>query len=96
MSSSRQSGRPVVAVASHVRFRGLRWQVVALAGQCVHLAGEDGSDEAVLAGHLFTDPGFALLGAEAQQPQAVPGTSMARRKNVRGDVDPGRLCTTQG
>ncbi|MFJ8469942.1 Mu transposase C-terminal domain-containing protein [Streptomyces swartbergensis] len=72
MSSGRRSGRPVVAVGSHVRFRGLRWQVVALAGQCVHLAGQDGSDEAVLAGHLFADPGFALLGAEAQQPQAVP------------------------
>lgn len=66
------SGRPVVAVGAHVRFRGSRWQVVALAGQCVHLAGEDGSDEAVLAGHLFADPGFAVLGAEAQQPRAVP------------------------
>ncbi|MEU8470571.1 hypothetical protein AB0F30_22175 [Streptomyces sp. NPDC029006] len=63
------SGRPVVAVGAHVCFRGLRWQVVALAGQRVHLTGEDGGDETVLAGHLF-----AVLGAraEVEQPQAVP------------------------
>ncbi len=68
------SGRPVVAVGAHVRFRGLRWQVVALAGQRVHLAGEDGGDETVLAGHLFADKSFAVLGAQAEveQPQAVP------------------------
>ncbi|BET45103.1 DDE-type integrase/transposase/recombinase [Kitasatospora aureofaciens] len=68
------SGRPVVAVGAHVRFRGVRWQVVALAGQRVHLASEDGGDEAVLAAHLFADEGFAVLGAQAEveQPQAVP------------------------
>ncbi|GHC73251.1 hypothetical protein GCM10010507_60550 [Streptomyces cinnamoneus] len=68
------SGRPVVAVGAHVRFRGLRWQVVALAGQRVHLTGEEGSDETVLAGHLFADEGFAVLGAQAEveQPEAVP------------------------
>ncbi|MGW2602088.1 transposase [Streptomyces klenkii] len=62
----------MVAVGAHVRFRGARWQVVALAGQRFHLAGEDGADEVVLAGHLFADLGFAVLGAEAEQPQAVP------------------------
>ncbi|MFI2207518.1 hypothetical protein ACH47Z_44100 [Streptomyces sp. NPDC020192] len=67
-------GRPVVALGAYVSFRGVRWQVVALAGSRVHLAGEDGSDEAVLAGHLFADPGFAVLGAqgEVDQPQAAP------------------------
>ncbi len=72
MSGARRGGRPVVAVGAHIRFRGARWQVVALAGQRFHLAGEDGADEVVLAGHLFADAGFAVLGAEAEQPQAVP------------------------
>ncbi|MFF4533771.1 transposase [Streptomyces sp. NPDC001407] len=72
MSGARRGGRPVVAVGAHIRFRGVRWQVVALAGQRFHLAGEDGADEVVLAGHLFADAGFAVLGAEAEQPQAVP------------------------
>ncbi|MDT7847774.1 transposase [Streptomyces justiciae] len=67
----RPGGRPVVAVGAYVRFRGLRWQVVALAGQRFHLAGEQGADEVVLAGHLFADPAFAVLGAEAEQAQAV-------------------------
>ncbi|MEU7190285.1 hypothetical protein [Streptomyces sp. NPDC045369] len=40
-----------------------------LAGQRVHLIGGD-SSETVLAGHLFADPGFAVLGTEV--PQAVP------------------------
>ncbi len=71
MSGVRRGGRPVVAVGAHVRFRGVRWQVVALAGQGFHLAGEDGTDGVVLAGHLFADPGFAVLGAE-QPVQAVP------------------------
>jgi hypothetical protein len=71
MSVVRHGGRPVVAVGADVRFRGVRWQVVALAGQVFHLAGEDGADEVVLAGHLFADPGFAVLGAE-QPVQAVP------------------------
>ncbi|MEU7414842.1 hypothetical protein AB0B40_37065 [Streptomyces sp. NPDC042638] len=50
-------------MGAHVRFRGVRWQVVALAGQRVHLADEDGGDETVLAGRLFADEGFAVLGA---------------------------------
>ncbi|MEU5438230.1 hypothetical protein AB0G73_33405 [Streptomyces sp. NPDC020719] len=70
MSRAQRGGRPVVAVGAHVRFRGARWQVVALAGQCFRLVGEDGADEAVLAGHLFADPDFAVLGAEPVQ--AVP------------------------
>ncbi|WP_331737782.1 transposase [Streptomyces sp. NBC_00019] len=70
MSGVRPGGRPVVAVGAYVRFRGLRWQVVALAGQQFHLTGEQGADEVVLAGHLFADPAFAVLGAE--RAQAVP------------------------
>uniref|UniRef100_UPI002F9157A0 Mu transposase C-terminal domain-containing protein n=1 Tax=Streptomyces sp. NBC_01592 TaxID=2975889 RepID=UPI002F9157A0 len=72
VSGVRRGGRPVVAVGAHVRFRGVRWQVVALAGQGFHLVGQDGTDEVVLSGHLFADPGFAVLGAEADQAQAVP------------------------
>ncbi|MCT9010511.1 hypothetical protein [Streptomyces rhizosphaerihabitans] len=63
--------RPVVALGSHVRFRGARWQVVALSGQHLHLAGEDGGDQAVLAGFLFADPDFAILDADAPA-QRVP------------------------
>ncbi|MEU7592634.1 Mu transposase C-terminal domain-containing protein [Streptomyces sp. NPDC039022] len=69
MSRARPGGRPVVAVGAQVCFRGRRWQVVGLAGQHVHLSDEE-SSEAVLAGHLFADPGFAVLGTEV--PQAVP------------------------
>ncbi|MFD3456997.1 Mu transposase C-terminal domain-containing protein [Streptomyces sp. NPDC058691] len=72
MSSTARSSRPVVAVGAHVLFRGVRWQVVALSGQGFHLASENNSDEVVLAGHLFADPGFAVIGAQPQQPQAVP------------------------
>ncbi|MDQ8708324.1 DDE-type integrase/transposase/recombinase [Streptomyces sp. LHD-70] len=50
----------------------MRWQVVALSGQQVHLVGEEGADEVLLAGYLFADPGFAVLGAEAERAQAVP------------------------
>ncbi|MEV6810316.1 hypothetical protein [Streptomyces sp. NPDC051132] len=52
----------------HVRFRESTWQVIALAGQQVHLAAEAGADETVLAGHLFADASFALVGAEMPQP----------------------------
>ncbi|MCF2532261.1 DDE-type integrase/transposase/recombinase [Yinghuangia sp. KLBMP8922] len=73
MTRAGQGGRrPVVAVGGRVRFRGARWQVVALSGQHVHLAGEDGANEAVLAGHLFADPGFAVLGEDGGRAQAVP------------------------
>ncbi|WP_319119514.1 MULTISPECIES: hypothetical protein [unclassified Streptomyces] len=48
----------------------MTWQVVALSGQDVHLVGPDGGGEAVLAGHLFADPGFTVIGAE--MPQAAP------------------------
>lgn len=61
-----------MALGAHVRFRGARWQVVALAGQHIHLAGEDGGDQAVLAGHLFADADFAILDVDAFPPQAVP------------------------
>ncbi|MFF3735506.1 transposase [Streptomyces sp. NPDC002476] len=71
MSGVRRGGRPVVEVGARVRYGGARWQVVALSGQGFHLVGEDGADQVVLAGHLFADPGFAVLGAE-QPVQAVP------------------------
>ncbi|MGA4846716.1 hypothetical protein ACOBQB_10775 [Streptomyces sp. G5(2025)] len=57
-------------VGAHVRFRDVKWQVVALSGQDIHLLGPDGGGEVVLAGHLFADPGFAIVGADA--PQAAP------------------------
>lgn len=53
---------------AHVRFRESTWQVVAVAGQLIHLAGES-ADESVLAGHLFADASFCIVGA--QRPQAV-------------------------
>ncbi|MFF1284500.1 transposase [Streptomyces sp. NPDC058299] len=67
--SGRRGGRPVLQVGAHVRFRESTWQVIALAGQQIHLASEAGADETVLAGHLFADPSFALVGVET--PQAV-------------------------
>ena len=67
-----RGGRPVLAVGGQVRFRGLRWQVVGLAGQRVHLVAEEG-EEVVLAGHLFADPTFTLIGPETgQKAQAAP------------------------
>ncbi|WP_285509519.1 Mu transposase C-terminal domain-containing protein [Streptomyces sp. NBRC 13847] len=44
--------------------------MVALSGQMVHLVGPDGGGEAVLAGYLFADPGFGVIGADV--PQAAP------------------------
>lgn len=68
--SARRHARPAVKVGAHVRFRGMKWQVVALAGQTIHLVGPDDGGEAVLAGHLFADPGFTVIGADV--PQAAP------------------------
>ncbi|WP_234380861.1 hypothetical protein [Streptomyces sp. CMB-StM0423] len=48
----------------------MKWQVAALSGQTVHLVGPDGGGEAVLAGYLFADPGFSIIGADV--PQAAP------------------------
>jgi transposase InsO family protein len=67
--SRRRGARPVLEVGAQVRFRDRSWQVVALAGQQVHLAGESGDEERVLAGYLFADASFCLVGAE--MPQAV-------------------------
>ncbi|MET8406323.1 hypothetical protein [Streptomyces sp900116325] len=66
----RRNARPAVKVGAHVRFRGVKWQVVALSGQTIHLVGPDGGGEAVLAGYLFADPGFSVIGTE--MPQAAP------------------------
>ncbi|MCC9312322.1 DDE-type integrase/transposase/recombinase [Kitasatospora sp. RB6PN24] len=60
---ARQGGRPVVGIGGHVDFRGVRWQVVALSGQRVHLAAGGEQDTVVLAGYLFADPSFALAGS---------------------------------
>jgi transposase InsO family protein len=68
--SVRRNARPAVKVGAHVRFRGVKWQVVALSGQDIHLVGPDGGGEVVLAGHLFADPGFTVIGADT--PQAAP------------------------
>lgn len=68
--TARRSARPSVKVGAQVRFRGVKWQVVALSGQVIHLVGPDGGGEAVLAGYLFADPGFSVIGAEV--PQAAP------------------------
>ncbi|MFJ4616519.1 transposase, partial [Streptomyces griseus] len=66
----RRNARPSVKVGAQVRFRGVKWQVVALSGQTIRLVGPDGGGEAVLAGYLFADPGFSVIGADV--PQAVP------------------------
>ncbi|MFF7977378.1 transposase [Streptomyces sp. NPDC007905] len=66
--SGRHTGRPVLEIGAHVRFRESTWQVVAVAGQLIHLAGES-ADESVLAGHLFADASFCIVGTE--RPQAV-------------------------
>ncbi|MFD0432008.1 hypothetical protein ACFQ60_46915 [Streptomyces zhihengii] len=44
--------------------------MVALSGQTIHLVGPDSGGEAVLAGYLFADPGFSVIGADL--PQAAP------------------------
>ncbi|TWF92340.1 Mu transposase-like protein [Streptomyces brevispora] len=68
--TARHNARPLVKVGAQVRFRGVKWQVVALSGQVIHLVGPDGGGEAVLAGYLFADPGFSVIGADV--PQAAP------------------------
>ncbi|KDQ71452.1 Mu transposase C-terminal domain-containing protein [Streptomyces sp. NTK 937] len=68
--TARRNARPSVKVGAQVRFRGVKWQVVALSGQVIHLVGPDGGGEAVLAGYLFADPGFSVIGADV--PQAAP------------------------
>lgn len=68
--TARRNARPAVKVGAHIRFRGMKWQVVALSGQDIELVGPEGGGEAVLAGHLFADPGFTVVGADA--PQAAP------------------------
>ncbi|WP_404871090.1 Mu transposase C-terminal domain-containing protein (plasmid) [Kitasatospora griseola] len=70
---ARRGGRPVVGVGGHVDFRGVRWQVVALSGQRVHLAAEGEQDLVVLSGYLFADPTFALAGPRQDSvPEAAP------------------------
>ncbi|MFI6093850.1 Mu transposase C-terminal domain-containing protein [Streptomyces sp. NPDC051218] len=68
--TARRNARPAVKVGAQVRFRGVKWQVVALSGQVIHLVGPDGGGEAVLAGYLFADPGFSVIGADV--PQTAP------------------------
>ncbi|MFD8025350.1 hypothetical protein ACFV6G_33670 [Streptomyces lavendulae] len=41
-----------------------------MSGQDIRLVGPDGGGETVLAGYLFADPGFAVIGADP--PAAVP------------------------
>ncbi|WP_435179138.1 hypothetical protein [Actinacidiphila sp. bgisy145] len=68
--SVQRHARPAAKVGTHVRLRGVQRQAVALSGQNIHLIGPDGGSQVVPAGHLFTDPGFTTIGAEA--PQAAP------------------------
>ncbi|MGW3359970.1 hypothetical protein ACWDFL_31915 [Streptomyces bungoensis] len=68
--SARGGARTAVTVGARVRFNGVTWQVVALSVHSIHLVGPDGGGQAVLAGHLFADPGFTIIGADA--PQAAP------------------------
>lgn len=74
--TARRNARPSVKVGAQVRFRGVKWQVVALSGQTIHLVGPDGGGEAVLAGYLFADPGFSVIGADV--PQAAPQWGCSR------------------
>ncbi len=57
--TARRNARAAVAVEAHVRFRGVKWQVITLSGQTLHLVGLDGGGEAVLAGYPFADPASA-------------------------------------
>lgn len=68
--TARRNARPTVKVGAHVRFRDEKWQVVALSGQVIHLVGPDGGGQAVLAGYLFADPDFSVIGADV--PRAAP------------------------
>ncbi|MFE9629235.1 hypothetical protein [Streptomyces sp. NPDC006527] len=54
---------------------GRRKQVVALSGQDIHILCPDGGGEAVLAGHLFADPGFSVIGADPPQAARSGGCS---------------------
>lgn len=80
--SVRRNARPAVKVGAHIRFRGMKWQVVAVSGQSIHLVGPDGGGQAVLAGHLFADPGFTVVGADA--PQAAPQWGLFETAPRRG------------
>ncbi|MGW1077285.1 Mu transposase C-terminal domain-containing protein [Streptomyces sp. NPDC002537] len=68
--TARRNARPTVEVGARVCFRGVKWQVIALSGQTIHLVGPDSGGQAVLAGYLFADPGFTVIGAE--MPQTAP------------------------
>lgn len=72
----------------------MKWQVVALSGQTIHLVGPDGGGEAVLAGYLFADPGFSVIGGDVPQaarqwglfetaPAAARNKALAWQRHVR-------------
>lgn len=44
--TARRNARPPVKIGAQVRFRGVKWQVVALSGQVIYLVGPDGGGEA--------------------------------------------------
>ena len=98
--SARRTARPAVKVGVHVRFGGVKWQVVAMSGQDIHLIRPEGGGQVVLAGHLFADPGFTLIGADVPQaapqwglfesaPAAARENALAWQRHV-GEVDCGR------
>lgn len=73
--SVRRNARTPVNVGVHVRFRGVKWRVVALSGQDINLLGPDGGGQTVLAGHLFSDPGFTAIGPTCLKPPQSEGCS---------------------
>ncbi len=88
--TARRNARPSVKAGAQVRFRGVKWQVVALSGQTIHLVGPDGGGEAVLAGYLFADPGFSVIGADVPQwglfetaPATAREKALAWQRHVR-------------
>ncbi|RPE28036.1 DDE-type integrase/transposase/recombinase [Kitasatospora cineracea] len=69
---ARRGGRPVVGVGGYVDFRGVRWQVVGLSGQQVHLSADGEQDLVVLSNYLFAHPTFAVAGPVRETVEHAP------------------------
>ncbi|MFI0724260.1 transposase [Streptomyces sp. NPDC021224] len=69
MPAPRRGYRPRRAeLGARVRFEGRIWEVVAVVGATVRLAGQDGGTASVLASHLFADPAFEFVDAAGPAP----------------------------
>ncbi|MFJ2637352.1 transposase [Streptomyces sp. NPDC087422] len=67
--AARRTRRPRRAeLGARVRFEGRIWEVVAVVGATVRLAGRDGGTASVLASHLFADPAFEFVGTAGPAP----------------------------